>query len=53
MPHAFGVLTCDTLEQAIDRAGLKAGNKGYEAGLAAVEMASLHEKVAEHAAVKR
>src|SRR5208283_1753006 len=48
VPHAFGVLTCDTLEQAIDRAGLKAGNKGYEAGLAAVEMASLHDKVAEH-----
>lgn len=47
VPHAFGVLTCDTLEQAIDRAGLKAGNKGYEAGLAAVEMASLHNKVAE------
>ena len=53
VPHAFGVLTCDTLEQAIDRAGLKAGNKGYEAGLAAVEMASLHSKVAEHAAGKR
>ncbi len=46
VPHAFGVLTCDTLEQAIDRAGLKAGNKGYEAGLAAVEMASLREQVA-------
>ena len=41
VPHAFGVLTCDTLEQAIDRAGLKAGNKGFEAALAAVEMASL------------
>jgi 6,7-dimethyl-8-ribityllumazine synthase len=41
VPHAFGVLTCDTLEQAIDRAGLKAGNKGYEAALAAVEMAEL------------
>ena len=40
VPHAFGVLTCDTLEQAIDRAGLKAGNKGFEAGLTAVEMAS-------------
>jgi 6,7-dimethyl-8-ribityllumazine synthase len=53
VPHAFGVLTCDTLEQAIDRAGLKSGNKGYEAGLAAVEMASLHERVAEHAAGKR
>jgi 6,7-dimethyl-8-ribityllumazine synthase len=45
IPHAFGVLTCDTLEQAIDRAGLKAGNKGFEAGLAAVEMASLKNKV--------
>jgi 6,7-dimethyl-8-ribityllumazine synthase len=45
IPHAFGVLTCDTLEQAIDRAGLKAGNKGFEAGLAAVEMASLKKKV--------
>jgi 6,7-dimethyl-8-ribityllumazine synthase len=41
VPHAFGVLTCDTLEQAIDRAGLKMGNKGYEAALAAVEMANL------------
>jgi 6,7-dimethyl-8-ribityllumazine synthase len=46
VPHAFGVLTCDTLEQAIDRAGLKAGNKGFEAGMAAVEMASLRQKVA-------
>ena len=46
VPHAFGVLTCDTLEQAIDRAGLKAGNKGFEAGLAAVEMASLKKQVA-------
>jgi 6,7-dimethyl-8-ribityllumazine synthase len=45
VPHAFGVLTCDTLEQAIDRAGLKAGNKGFEAGMAAVEMASLRQKV--------
>jgi 6,7-dimethyl-8-ribityllumazine synthase len=41
VPHGFGVLTCDTLEQAIDRAGLKAGNKGYEAALAAVEMVNL------------
>ncbi len=46
VPHAFGVLTCDTLQQAIDRAGLKAGNKGFEAGLTAVEMASLRETVA-------
>ncbi len=50
VPHAFGVLTCDTLEQAIDRAGLKAGNKGYEAGLAAVEMTSLRQQVAKHMA---
>jgi 6,7-dimethyl-8-ribityllumazine synthase len=41
VPHAFGVLTCETLEQAIDRAGLKMGNKGFEAALAAVEMAEL------------
>ncbi|HET9406978.1 MAG TPA: 6,7-dimethyl-8-ribityllumazine synthase [Candidatus Sulfotelmatobacter sp.] len=41
VPHAFGVLTCDTLEQAIDRAGLKMGNKGFEAALAAVEMTAL------------
>src|SRR5271165_6299295 len=50
VPHAFGVLTCGTLEQAIDRAGLKAGNKGFEAGLTAVEMACLRDKVAEPAA---
>jgi 6,7-dimethyl-8-ribityllumazine synthase len=41
VPHAFGVLTCETLEQAIDRAGLKMGNKGFEAALAAVEMVNL------------
>ncbi len=45
VPHAFGVLTCETLEQAIDRAGLKMGNKGFEAALAAVEMASLTSAV--------
>jgi 6,7-dimethyl-8-ribityllumazine synthase len=45
VPHAFGVLTCETLEQAIDRAGLKMGNKGLEAALAAVEMASLTKAV--------
>ena len=45
VPHAFGVLTCDTLEQAIDRAGLKMGNKGFEAALAAVEMANLQKAV--------
>ena len=45
VPHAFGVLTCDTLEQAIDRAGLKMGNKGFEAALAAIEMANLKKTV--------
>jgi 6,7-dimethyl-8-ribityllumazine synthase len=45
VPHAFGVLTCETLEQAIDRAGLKMGNKGFEAALAAVEMANLRQAV--------
>ena len=45
VPHVFGVLTCETLEQAIDRAGLKMGNKGFEAALAAVEMASLQTAV--------
>ena len=45
VPHAFGVLTCDTLARAIDRAGLKMGNKGFEAALAAVEMASLRQAV--------
>jgi 6,7-dimethyl-8-ribityllumazine synthase len=45
LPIIFCVLTCDTLEQAIDRAGLKGGNKGFEAGLAAVEMAQLARKL--------
>ncbi len=46
LPVIFCVLTCDTLEQAIDRAGLKGGNKGFEAGLAAIEMARLSRKLA-------
>jgi 6,7-dimethyl-8-ribityllumazine synthase len=46
VPHSFGVLTCETLEQALDRAGLKNGNKGFEAAAAAIEMASLHRKTA-------
>ena len=46
VPMAFCVLTCDTLEQAIDRAGLKGGNKGAEAALAAIEMANLSRKLA-------
>jgi 6,7-dimethyl-8-ribityllumazine synthase len=45
IPHAFGVLTCENVEQALDRAGLKAGNKGFEAATAAIEMVSLHRKM--------
>jgi 6,7-dimethyl-8-ribityllumazine synthase len=53
VPHAFGVLTCETLEQAIDRAGLKMGNKGFEAALAAVEMANLKQAVVRASSVSR
>jgi 6,7-dimethyl-8-ribityllumazine synthase len=49
IPHAFGVLTCETLEQALDRAGIKAGNKGFEAAVAAIEMVSLERKMSEQA----
>jgi 6,7-dimethyl-8-ribityllumazine synthase len=49
VPHSFGVLTCDTLEQALDRAGLKSGNKGFEAAAAAIEMASLYRRIEERA----
>lgn len=45
LPIIFCVLTCDTLEQAIDRAGLKGGNKGFEAGLAAIEVAQVSRKL--------
>jgi len=45
IPHGFGVLTCENLEQALNRAGIKAGNKGFEAGAAAIEMVSLHRKL--------
>lgn len=45
VPMIFCVLTCDTLEQAVDRSGLKSGNKGAEAGLAALEMADLFRKL--------
>ena len=41
VPCIFGVLTCDTLEQAVERSGAKAGNKGSDAAVAAVEMANL------------
>jgi len=45
IPHSFGVLTCETLEQALNRAGIKAGNKGFEAALAAIEMVSVERKL--------
>jgi 6,7-dimethyl-8-ribityllumazine synthase len=45
IPHSFGVLTCENLEQALDRAGIKAGNKGFEAAVAAIEMVSLKRKL--------
>ena len=45
LPIIFCVLTCDTLEQAVNRAGLKGGNKGFESGLAAIEMAQLSRKL--------
>ena len=45
VPVIFGVLTTDTIEQAIERAGVKAGNKGFDAAMAAIEMASLLERV--------
>jgi len=44
VPHTYGVLTCENLEQALDRAGLKAGNKGFEAAISAIEMVSLKRK---------
>ena len=50
VPVIFCVLTCDTLEQAVDRAGLKGGNKGREAGLAALEMARLSRRLGEASA---
>lgn len=45
IPVAFGVLTCDSLEQAIERSGSKAGNKGVEAAMAAIEMVSLYDAI--------
>lgn len=44
-PCIFGVLTCNTLEQAIDRAGAKSGNKGFEAAMTAIEMATLMKQL--------
>ena len=41
IPVSFGVITCDTIEQAIERAGAKSGNKGWDAAVSALEMVSL------------
>jgi 6,7-dimethyl-8-ribityllumazine synthase len=46
VPVAFGVLTTDTIEQAIERAGAKAGNKGWDAAMSAIEMVDLFKKLA-------
>lgn len=48
VPVMFGVVTTDTVEQAINRSGLKAGNKGYEAAMAAVEVANLYRDITEN-----
>lgn len=53
VPMIFCVLTCDTLEQAIDRAGLKGGNKGAEAALAAVEIANIARELSPAPAATR
>lgn len=47
IPISFGVLTCDTLEQALERSGTKAGNKGWQAAQAAIEMVQLYRKLQE------
>jgi 6,7-dimethyl-8-ribityllumazine synthase len=44
---AFGVLACDTIEQAVERAGTKAGNRGYDAAMVAMEMADLYAAIGE------
>jgi 6,7-dimethyl-8-ribityllumazine synthase len=46
VPVVYGIVTADTLEQAIDRAGVKAGNKGFEAAMSAVELVNLYKAVA-------
>ena len=48
VPVMFGVVTTDTVEQAMNRSGLKAGNKGYEAAMAAVEVANLYRDIAQN-----
>jgi 6,7-dimethyl-8-ribityllumazine synthase len=53
VPHGFGVLTCETLEQALNRAGIKAGNKGFEAAVATIEMVDVHRRIATAAVTDR
>jgi 6,7-dimethyl-8-ribityllumazine synthase len=53
VPHGFGVLTCETLEQALNRAGIKAGNKGFEAAVATIEMVDVHRRIATGAVTDR
>ena len=45
VPIAFGVITCDTIEQAVERAGTKSGNKGWDAAITAIEMAQILKKL--------
>jgi len=45
VPIAFGIITCDTIEQAVERAGTKGGDKGWDAAMTAIEMAQLLKKV--------
>ena len=52
VPVMFGVVTTNTLEQAINRCGVKAGNKGYEAAVSSIEVADLHRQIAEHGGAK-
>ncbi|MEJ7871860.1 MAG: 6,7-dimethyl-8-ribityllumazine synthase, partial [Rubrobacteraceae bacterium] len=52
LPVIFGVITTETIEQAIERAGTKAGNKGFEAAATAIEMASLLDRMKEHVPVR-
>jgi 6,7-dimethyl-8-ribityllumazine synthase len=48
IPVVFGILTTDSIEQAIERAGTKQGNKGFDAAMAAIEMASLYNQIGSH-----
>ena len=53
IPMSYGILTVENLEQAVDRAGLKSGNKGFDAAMSAVEMANLLRKIAKPAPASR